>query len=142
MASWPFNKLFSKWPDPGNQEQGAIEPIHSYADPLGEQQEGAYVSERMSEDFEGYLPSHKWVAPPGIRNAPQWVYNTLTLVPFSIDGPYDRPFSYLRSLEGSGETAFAMRWQGMAVETGQPIMYGLTEPDPQNSPGNDIYGLY
>ena len=142
MATWPFNKLFGPWPDQGNQAATGIEPASHVADPLGEQQEPAYVSERMSEDYAGYLPDWKWVAPPGIRNAPQWVWNVFNLIPFSLDGPYDRPFSYLKTLSPSGETAFAMRWQGMAVETGEPIMYGLTDPDPQSSPGNDIYGLY
>jgi hypothetical protein len=142
-VSWnPFNKLLGRRVDAGEAEQEGIVAERRVNDPLGDQQAAAYHSERMNPDEAGYLPRWKWVAPPGIHDAPQWVWDVYNLIPFSLDGPWERPFSYLKTIGPSGEAAFAMRYQGMAVETGEPLMYGLTEPDPQQSPGNDIYGLY
>ena len=138
---WPFNKLTAVWPDKGRQAIG-IEPRSSYADPIGELARPGYETERIHGKSDGYLPKWKFVQPPGVGDAPQWVWDTFSLIPFDLNGPYDAPMAFLKTLQPFGLAPFAMRWQGMAIETGEPLMYGLTEPNPATSPGNDIYGEY
>lgn len=87
----------------------------------------------------GYLPAWLWVPPPGIGDAPQHVYSTFSLYPLSVDGPGDRPASFFRSILPPVIQAFAMRWQGMAVDGGSLLMTGLYTPDQLASPGNDLF---
>jgi len=87
----------------------------------------------------GYLPSWVFRAPPGFGDALQHVFATFTLIPFSVDGPGDRPVSYLRSLIPPTIANFAMRQQGMPVDGGSLLMTGLYVPQPLESPSNDIY---
>lgn len=87
----------------------------------------------------GWHPSWNWVAPPGIGDAPQHVFSTFTLIPFSVDGPGDRPASYLRSYFAPIVQNFAMRYQGMAVDGGSILMTGLYTPEQMGSPANDVF---
>jgi hypothetical protein len=96
-------------------------------------------SQPVHSKADGYLPSWKWVAPPGIGDALQHVFSTFTLIPFSVDGPGDRPVSFLRSLVPPTVANFAMRWQGMPVNGGSVLMTGLYAPQPLESPSNDVY---
>jgi len=87
----------------------------------------------------GVNPSWKWVAPPGIGDAPQMVYTAFQLAPWSIDGAGDRPAAYLKSYQPPVVANFAMRWQGMPVGGGSVLLTGLYTPTPMASPTSGIF---
>lgn len=86
-----------------------------------------------------WVPSWKFVPPPGYGDAPQHVWATLELIPFSIDGAGDRPVSYLRSFVAPIIQNFQMRFNGMPIEGGNLLLTGLYTPEPLTSLGLNGY---
>jgi hypothetical protein len=86
-----------------------------------------------------YQPTWKFVAPPGVGDAPQHVYSTFALIPFDARGPGDNPVTYLRSVNPLQFQNFTIRQNGMPVAGGSLLLTGLYTPSPQNSPANAPY---
>ena len=127
---------------PEQDPQGAdpTSPQSQANDPLGLARQAAYNVEPVHAKSGGWLPSWKFVPPPGVGDAPQHVWTTFTLIPLSVDGPGDRPATYFRSLQPPVIANFAMRWQGMPVDGGSMLLTGLYAPQPMQSMNSDIYG--
>lgn len=118
----------------------AVPPEGAPNDGLGMARSGQYQVEPVHSKSDGYLPSWAYRQPPGVGDAPQHVWTTYFLAPVSIDGPGDRPASYLRTIGPPPVIAnFAMRWQGMGVDGGNFLMTGLYTPQPLESYSNDVY---
>jgi hypothetical protein len=98
------------------------------------------MREPVHAKTDGYLPSWKWKSPPGVGDAPQHVWTTWALIPFSVDGPGDKPATYLRSIQAPVVVNFAMRQQGMAVDGGNMLLTGLYTPQPMGSMNSSVYG--
>ena len=137
--------LLSSWfapaaPPVGMPDSAIIPEDDPYDnDPLSIARNPAYTVEPIHSKVDGYLPSWKWVSPPGVGDAPQHVYSTFTLIPLSVDGPGDRPVTFFRSILPPIWANFAMRWQGMAVDGGSMLLTGLYTPEPMSSMSSDIY---
>ena len=101
---------------------------------------GAYTLEPVHAKADGFLPSWVFRAPPGIGDAPQHVWSTWSLIPLAVDGPGDRPASYLKWFCPQTVANFAMRWQGMPVDGGSVLLTGLYTPQPMETMSQDIYG--
>ena len=125
------------------QETGSypeVPPEGAPNDKLGEARRGAYQVEPVHPKADGYLPSWKFVMPPGVGDPPQHAWSTYSLAPVSINGPGDSPVTYLRSIGPPLTIAnFAMRLQGMPVDGGTFLLTGLYTPQPLGSPSNDVY---
>lgn len=103
---------------------------------------GANISQilPLHDKEDGWSPSWRWVAPPGIGDAPQHVFTTYALAPISIEGPGDEPAAYLKIVNAPPIIQnFAMRWQGMPVQGGNFLMTGLYTPQPLDSLSNDQF---
>jgi hypothetical protein len=136
-----------QWNDPSAIPEGyPFDPVtqvgqfSGIASPIAYGQ-GATLSQkqRVHGKEDGWHPSWIWVSPPGVGDAPQHVFATFTLIPLSVDGPGDRPASYLRSFLAPIVQNFAMRYQGMAVDGGAFLMTGLYTPQQLGSPSNDVF---
>jgi hypothetical protein len=140
----PFN--LSAWDNSAIPENYPFDPVSqagSFAAPVAPVAygRGAPLSQKqvVHGKDEGWHPSWIWVAPPGIGDAPQHVFATFGLIPFSVDGPGDRPASYLRSYLAPIVQNFAMRYQGMPVDGGSFLMTGLYTPTQMGNPSNDVF---
>jgi hypothetical protein len=82
-----------------------------------------------------YSPTWSWVAPPGIGDAPQQVWKTYWLAPYSMKGPGDNPMDMRRSLQpapvASGFTATLF---GQPVDGGQYLFRALSLQNPITPP--------
>jgi hypothetical protein len=126
-------------PPVGQPDADAI-PEGSWYDPLGAARAGHFTTDPVHTNEAGYLPSWKFVAPPGVGDAPQHVFSTWTAFPLSLDGPGDKPATYLRIGQQQTIANFAMRWQGIPAAGGNVLMTGLYTPMPMDSMANDITG--
>jgi hypothetical protein len=143
-----WQTAFSKWFVPAAPPRGkpnpAIAPQGVTNDPVGYSRNfgpgrGLYQTERVHAKSDGYLPSWKFVAPPGVGDAPQHVWTTYSLIPVSLDGPGDRPASYFRWKVPPLMQPFLMRYQGMAVDGGNFLMTGLYTPEPLSIVSPAVY---
>lgn len=126
-------------PDVGNA-WAMVPPAGAPNDGLGMARGTQVQTERVHAKSNGYLPKWSWVAPPGIGDAPQHVWQTYFLAPLDVvKGPGDMPATYFRDWQPPTFANFAMRWQGMAVDGGNLLMTGLYTPQPLESLSNDIF---
>lgn len=141
MAFQGLGSWFTPAAPPIGTPDSTIPPVADAPDndPLGLARNPAYSVEPVHANVAGYLPTWKWVSPPGVGDAPQHVWSTFTLIPLSLDGPGDRPATFFRSILPPIWANFAMRWQGMPVDGGSFLMTGLYTPEPLQSLSNDIY---
>lgn len=121
-------------PSPGSQLSGRTPPPD---EPLPRSQSLAGGGRTITGP--GPYPTWRFVSPPGVGDAPQHVYTSIQLAPFSIDGPGDRPASYLRSFLAPVLQNFAVTKVGRPVEGGNLLLSGLYTPAPMASPNSVVF---
>jgi hypothetical protein len=78
-----------------------------------------------------YTPTWKWVAPPGIGDAPQQVWQTYWLAPYSLKGPGDNPADMRRSVQPAPvAVGFNATLFGQPVDGGQYMFRALSLQNP------------
>jgi hypothetical protein len=87
----------------------------------------------------GYMPQWGWRQPPGVGDAPQFVWETYCLAPVSVDGPGDRPVSFLRSTLAPILQTLAVTYSGTPIFAGNMLLNGLYTPTPMGSPNNLVF---
>ena len=88
----------------------------------------------------GYVPSWRFVQPPGVGDAPQHVFTTFCNIPLDWRGAGDNPASYLRSTCAPIWQNQVLINQGVPVAGGDLLLTGLYTPSPMTSPGNAPFG--
>ena len=84
-------------------------------------------------------PSWKWVAPPGVGDAPQHVYNTYALLPFNIQGPGDQPIAFLSDYVQPVWLDQHINLWGSPIYSGGFEMSPLWTPEPTANPSNQPF---
>lgn len=118
-------------------DRPAIVDHHSGVRPFNSQGTAGLDHGAGFEQF--YAPTWKFVAPPGVGDAPQHVYNTFALIPFDICGPGDMPTSYLVSLQKPVVQDQYVNFSGYAINSGGFELSPLWAPEPVASPNNNPF---